>query len=197
MAHNDITGTQWHKHNGIRKNWSFLYVVMSMLLCRYVASVNQALPETQIFFSLALPLTFPLFFSFFRLIKSLLKFVLFWKTFSYSIFLYVFVYLYFNNVYTSSSFFRPTEYQFKGNGHRTRLASIYRFRSIPRNTKDKIHGGHVGSRNKRWSENSIVKCRPTWRQWRHINTSFSYRVHNHYIVSLPSCSVFLHTKRWK
>ena len=40
--------------------------------------------------------------------------------------------------------------------------TILGFHTIPRDTKDNRHSGHVGVPNKRNNQNSFVKSTPTW-----------------------------------
>ena len=45
---------------------------------------------------------------------------------------------------------------------------ILGFHSIPRDTKDNKHSGHVGVPNKRNNQNSFVNSTPTWPPWRQV-----------------------------
>ena len=50
--------------------------------------------------------------------------------------------------------------------------SIERFHTIPRDTKDNRHSGHVGAPNKRNHKNSFVESTPTWQLWRQVKTLY-------------------------
>ena len=56
------------------------------------------------------------------------------------------------------------------------LNAIFGFHTIPRDTKDNRHGGHVGVPNKRNNQNSFVKNIPTWPPWRQVKTGNSLTV---------------------
>ena len=45
---------------------------------------------------------------------------------------------------------------------------ILGFHSIPRDTKDNRHSGHVVVPNKRNNQNSFIKSTPTWPSWRQV-----------------------------
>ena len=55
---------------------------------------------------------------------------------------------------------------------------IERFHTIPRDTNDNRHSGHVGVPNKRNNQNSFVKSTPTWLLWCQVKTLYSTKASN-------------------
>ena len=49
-------------------------------------------------------------------------------------------------------------------------STILGFHTIPRDTKDNRHSGHVGVPNIRNNQNSFVKSTPTWPPWHQVKT---------------------------